>query len=72
MLKNVLLFSVRVNKKITKRAKDGGEKNLNIPYKLKFIDSYRFMSASLSNHVDNLSDGLHSNKCTNYKCGLDS
>ena len=67
-----ITFSVRVNKKITKRAKDGGEKILNIPYKLKFIESYKFMLASLSNHVDNLSDGLHNNKCTNYKCGLDS
>ena len=32
---------------------------MNIPYWLKFIDSYRFMLASLSSLVDNLSDGLH-------------
>ena len=31
---------------------------MNITYKLKFIDSYRFMSAPLSN----LSDGLHKYK----------
>ena len=38
---------------------------------LKFIDSYsyRFMAASLSELVDNLSNGLHSKKCTD--CGLD-
>ena len=29
------------------------------------------MSTSLSSLVDNLSDGLHSNKCTNCKSALD-
>ena len=33
-----------------------------ITYKLKFIDSFRFMSTSLSNLVDNLSEKL-SEKC---------
>ena len=40
-------------------------------YKLKFIDSFRFMSTSLSSLVDNLSDGLHCNKCTDCKSSLD-
>ena len=31
------------------------ENDQKITYKLKFIDSYRFMSTSLSNLVDNLS-----------------
>ena len=35
-----------------KKENDNGKK---ITYKLKFIDSYRFMSTSLSNLVDNLS-----------------
>ena len=35
-----------------------------ITYKIKFIDSFRFMSSLLSNLVDNLSDGIHSDgKC---------
>ena len=34
-----------------------------ITYKIKFIDSFRFMSSSLPGLVDNLSEGLH-----NYKC----
>ena len=44
---------------------------MNIPYKLKFIGSFRFMATSLSSPVDNLSDGLHSNKCTDCKSSLD-
>ena len=42
-----------------------------MPYKLKFINSFRFASTSLSSLVDNLSDGLHSNKCTDCKSSLD-
>ena len=34
-------------------------------YKLKFIDSYRFMSTSLSNLVDNLS-GVYHKECKKY------
>ena len=35
-------------------------------YKIKFIDSYRFMSTSLSNLVSNLSAGLHNSRCIEY------
>ena len=35
-----------------------------ITYKTNFIDSFRFMSSSLSNLADNLSERLHSDKCT--------
>ena len=44
---------------------------MTIPYKLKFIDNFRFMLTSLSSLVDNLSDRLHSNKCTDCKSSLD-
>ena len=46
-------------------------KNIEITYKIKFIDSYKFMSTSLSKLVDNLSEGLHNNKCLNCKSCLD-
>ena len=42
-----------------------------ITYKIKFIDSYRLMPSSLSNLVDNFSEGLHSKKCVDCKFHLD-
>ena len=43
----------------------------SITYKIKFIDSFRFTSSSLSNLVDNLSEGLHCDKCTDCESCLD-
>ena len=40
-------------------------------HKLKFIDSFRFISASLSSLVNNFSDELHSDKCPECKACLD-
>ena len=40
-------------------------------YNIKFVDSFRFISSSLSNLVDNLSEGLHCDKCTDCKSCLD-
>ena len=42
-----------------------------ITYKLKFSDSFRFMSTSLSSLIDNLSDVFHCNKCIDCKSSLD-
>ena len=52
-----ITFSVPMKKKIE-------NKDLEITYKIKFIDSYRFMTSSLSKLVDNLSEGIHNNKCS--------
>ena len=59
-----ITFSVLINKKIE-------NKDLEIRYKIKFIDSYRFMSSSLSKLVDNLSEGIHNNKCLDCNSCLD-
>ena len=47
-----ITFSVPIKKRIE-------HKNIDITYKIKFIDSFRFMSTSLSKLVENLTDGVH-------------
>ena len=59
-----ITFSVPIKKKIE-------NKDLEITYKIKFIDSYRFMTSSLSKLDDNLSEDIHNNKCVNYNSCLD-
>ena len=59
-----ITFSVPIKKKIE-------NKDLEITYKINFIDSYRFMASSLSKLVDNLSEGIHNNKCSNCGSNLD-
>ena len=66
-----ITFSVPIKKQITKIDKDDFDKITKISYKIKFIDSCRFMSTSLSNLVSNLSEGLRSDKCTDCKSCLD-
>ena len=41
-----ITFSVPIKKEITKKDKNGNDKITKILYKIKFIDSYRFMSTS--------------------------
>ena len=43
--------------------KDGSENIVTISYKIKCIDSARLMVISLSNHCDDLIEGIHKIKC---------
>ena len=58
-----ITFSVPIKKKL--------DNSKRITYKIIFFDSFRFMSTSLSNLVDNLSERVHSDKCTDCKFYLD-
>ena len=59
-----ITFSVLLKKKIE-------NKNIEITYKVTCIDSYRFMSSSLSKLVGNLSEVIHNNKCVDCNSCLD-
>ena len=50
--------------------KDGNESVATISYKIKFINSARFMASSLSNLVNNLAEGTHKVKCKDCDCFL--
>ena len=61
-----ITFSVPTKKEIKNK-----DKIIEITYKIRFIDSCRFMSTSLSKLVDNLTEGLHNNRCVDCKSCLD-
>ena len=48
------IFSVLIKKEIRKIDKQGNETVETISWKIKFIDSARFMASSLSNLIDNI------------------
>ena len=67
---NYKAFSVLVKKEITKINIEGNENVKTIFYKIKFIDSARFMESSLPNLADNLTEGIHKIKCNDCDCFL--
>ena len=64
-------FLVSIEKEITNVDKEGNESVVTISHKIKFIDSARFMATLLSNLVDNLTEGIHKNKCKDCDCFLE-
>ena len=58
-----ITFSVPIKKKIE-------NKDIEITYKIKFIDSFRFMATSLSKLVYNLTEDIHGDKCVDCKSDL--
>ena len=56
-------FSVPLEKEIQKTDKDYNEDITTVSYKIKFIDTGRFIANSLSNLVDNLAELIHKVKC---------
>ena len=53
-----ITFSVPIKKEL-----NNGK---TITYKIKFIDSFRFMSSSLSSLLDNLSKAINCDDCESY------
>ena len=66
--KKLKTFSVPIEKKVTKIDKDYNGSIVTISYKMKFIDSAKFMASSLSNLVDNLAEGIHKIKYKDCDC----
>ena len=58
-----ITFSVPIKKKIE-------NKDIEITYKIIFIDSFRFMATSSSKLVDNLMEDIHGDKCVDCKSDL--
>ena len=56
-------FPILIEIEVVQIDKDGNESIVTIFYKIKSIDSVRFLETSLSNLVDNFTEGIHKIKC---------
>ena len=64
-------FSVPIDKEVTNIDINGKENVVFISFKIKFIDSARFVVSSLSHLVDNLAEGIHKVKWKDCDCFLE-
>ena len=71
------IHNLSTEKEVREIAKNGEEVTKNISYILQFTESGKFIASSLSNLVNNVSEGVHKIKCNyrhNYKkyetCGI--
>ena len=58
-----ITFTVPIEQEITRIDKNGEEITKNMSYMLQFIYSARFMASTVSNLVNNLSEGIHKIRC---------
>ena len=65
-IEKCITLSVPLKKEIKNK-----NKIIEITNKIKFVDSYRFLSTSLSKFLDNLSEGVHNNRCVDSKSCID-
>ena len=63
-------FSDLIKKEVIKFDKYGKKSVETISYKIKFIDSMRFMATSLAKLEDDLSEGIHKIECKDCGCSL--
>ena len=61
--KSTKYFSVPIEKENAKTDNDGNQSIATVFYKIKYIDSAKFMAKSLSNLLDNLAEEIHKTKC---------
>ena len=62
-LKKCITFTVSIENEVTRIIKNKEEVVKHISYILQVFDSARFMASSLSNLVNNISEGVHKIKC---------
>ena len=70
-IKKYKTFSFPIEKEVTKIDKDDNESVVTMYYKIKFINSARFMATSLSNLINNLTEGIHKIECEDCDCFLE-
>ena len=58
-----MTFAVRIEKEVTRIDTNGEKITANIFNTLQLTNNARLMASSLSNLVNNLSEGLHRTKC---------
>ena len=59
-------FSVPIEKEVIKVDKAGNKDIITFSYKIKFIESARFTTSSLSNLIENLKEGNQKIKCKDF------
>ena len=65
-------FPIWIGKEVTNIDKDGNEIIVTISYKIRLIDSARFMGTYLSNLVDNLTEWIHKIKYKDCGCFVEN